>query len=81
MHRVRKVWYYHCDLEQNDERIELLGLIENEHKTLNVLINTAAFVGASDLQGWITSLEEQTIETWRRALGLISLHHFICVKD
>jgi len=63
-----KVWHYYCDLEQNDERLELLELIENEHKLLNVLINNAAFVGASDLKGWVTSFEQQTIETWRRAL-------------
>ena len=63
-----QVWHYHCDLEQNDERLELLELIENEHKLLNVLINNAAFVGASDLKGWVTSFEQQTIETWRRAL-------------
>jgi len=63
-----KVWHYYCDLEKNDERLELLELIENEHKLLNVLINNAAFVGATDLKGWATSFEEQTIETWRRAL-------------
>jgi NAD(P)-dependent dehydrogenase (short-subunit alcohol dehydrogenase family) len=63
-----KVWHYHCDLEQNDERLELLKLIENEHKLLNVLVNNAAFVGTSNLDGWVTSFEEQTIETWRRAL-------------
>ncbi len=63
-----QVWHYHCDLEQNDQRLELLGLIQSEHKLLNVLINNAAFVGATDLKGWVTSFEEQTVETWRRAL-------------
>ena len=63
-----QVWHYHCDLEQNDKRMELIGLIKNEHALLNILINNAAFVGASDLKGWVTSFEDQTIETWRRAL-------------
>jgi len=63
-----QVWYYYCDLEQNDQRLELLGLIQNEHTLLNILINNAAFVGATDLKGWVTSFEEQTVETWRRAL-------------
>jgi NAD(P)-dependent dehydrogenase (short-subunit alcohol dehydrogenase family) len=63
-----KVWSYHCDLEQNDQRLELIDFLKDEHDTLNILINNAAFVGTSDLQGWGTSFEDQTIETWRRAL-------------
>ena len=63
-----RVWHYHCDLEQNEQRLELLELIQNQHKLLNVLINNAAFVGATDLKGWVTSFDEQTVETWRRAL-------------
>jgi NAD(P)-dependent dehydrogenase (short-subunit alcohol dehydrogenase family) len=62
-----QVWHYHCDLEQNDQRLELLGLVQNEHTLLNILINNAAFVGASNLKGWVNSFEEQTVETWRRA--------------
>ena len=63
-----KVFYYHCDLEQNDQRLELLESIQNEHALIDILINNAAFVGVSDLQGWGTSFEDQTVETWRRAL-------------
>jgi NAD(P)-dependent dehydrogenase (short-subunit alcohol dehydrogenase family) len=63
-----QIWHYHCDIEQNNQRLELLGLIQNEHMQLNILINNAAFVGASNLKGWGTSFEEQTVETWRRAL-------------
>jgi NAD(P)-dependent dehydrogenase (short-subunit alcohol dehydrogenase family) len=35
---------------------------------LDVLVNNAAFVGTSDLGGWSLPFEEQTIETWRRAI-------------
>lgn len=63
-----KVWEYQCDLENNEQRIKLLEMIKKEHKTLNILVNNAAFVGASDLKGWGTTFENQTVETWRRAL-------------
>ena len=63
-----KVWSYHCDLENNKQRIKLLETIKNEHKTLNILVNNAAFVGTSDLKGWSTKFEDQTVETWRRAI-------------
>jgi len=32
------------------------------------LVKNAAFVGTSNLQGWNTAFEAQSLETWRRAL-------------
>ena len=39
---------------------------QDEH--LDILINNAAFVGTSDLKGWVTDFENQSVETWQRAL-------------
>jgi NAD(P)-dependent dehydrogenase (short-subunit alcohol dehydrogenase family) len=66
-----------CDLEIEEQRFALFESIKADGKGLNVLINNAAFVGASDLQGWITRFEEQTVETWRRAMevNLTSAFH------
>ena len=63
-----KVWSYHCDLEQNDQRMKLIESVQNDHELLNILINNAAFVGTSELPGWGTNFENQTVDTWRRAL-------------
>ena len=63
-----QIWHYQCDLEQNEQRLELLESIQKDHDSLNVLINNAAFVGTSELKGWGTTFEKQTIETWQRAL-------------
>lgn len=63
-----KVFIYSCDLENHDERKDLIGRILNEHRSLNILINNAAFIGDSALTGWNVPFEEQSIETWRRAL-------------
>jgi NAD(P)-dependent dehydrogenase (short-subunit alcohol dehydrogenase family) len=63
-----KIWHYQCDLEQNEQRLELLESIQKDHDSLNVLINNAAFVGTSELKGWGTTFEKQTVETWQRAL-------------
>jgi len=59
---------YFCDLEQQTQRSDLIDSIKASGKGINILINNAAFVGSSDLQGWSVPFEEQTIETWRRAL-------------
>lgn len=57
-----------CDLENSDSREELIESLISNKKGLDVLINNAAFVGTSGLEGWVTSFEEQSIETWRRAV-------------
>lgn len=57
-----------CDLEQQAQRTELIARLKRGRSELNILINNAAFVGTSDLQGWSEPFERQTVETWRRAL-------------
>lgn len=63
-----KIQHRHCDLEQQNHRAELMEWLKSCGEGLNILINNAAFVGTSDLQGWGVPFEEQTVETWRRAL-------------
>ena len=57
-----------CDLESEAELSAVPAWIEKNFGRLDVLINNAAFVGSSDLKGWSTSFQEQSLETWRRAL-------------
>lgn len=63
-----KVELRFCDLEHQDERSQLMAWLKNGGEGLNILINNAAFVGASELQGWAVPFEDQTVETWRRAI-------------
>lgn len=63
-----KIQCRHCDLEQQEQRAELMEWLKSSGESLNILINNAAFVGTSGLQGWAVPFEEQTVETWRRAL-------------
>lgn len=62
------IQHRHCDLEQQSQRAELINWLKSSGEGLNILINNAAFVGTSELQGWTVPFEEQTVETWRRAL-------------
>jgi len=59
---------YFCDLESPSDRAAVISSILEEYKELNCLINNAAFVGSSDLSGWNVPFEEQTSETFSRAL-------------
>jgi NAD(P)-dependent dehydrogenase (short-subunit alcohol dehydrogenase family) len=57
----------YCDLENQDQRSALIKQVANSKGDLNILVNNAALVGASDLEGWSVPFEEQSIDTWRRA--------------
>ena len=67
-----------CDLESEEERIRVIQEIKSDGKGLNCLINNAAFGGTTALEGWVTSFEEQSLATWRRALevNLTAPFHF-----
>jgi len=57
-----------CDLENQFQRSDLIRQVANYNKNLNILINNAAFVGTSDLIGWNVPFEEQSVDSWRRAV-------------
>ena len=62
-----KIESYFCDLEKQEQRTELIMKLKNSGKGLDILVNNAAFVGDSDLEGWGVPFEDQSVETWRRA--------------
>ena len=59
---------FDCDLENTDERSGLISKLLAENLPINILINNAGFVGTTDLEGWVTDFQNQSIETWRRAV-------------
>lgn len=76
-HKLRAaVHTYPCDLENEKNRIETVRAIEEQHPQISCLINNAAFVGETNLEGWSTSFEEQSMTTWRRALEVNTLSAF-----
>ena len=62
------LWSIECDLESEEDRNKLIELVKSDGRGLNCLVNNAAFGGDSDLKGWVTPFEEQTLDTWRRAI-------------
>ena len=57
-----------CDLEDQTQRTELIEKLIGSGLGLDILINNAAFVGSSELLGWGVPFEDQSVETWRRAI-------------
>lgn len=57
-----------ADLEREEQRIGLPDQVAGRLGRADILVNNAAFVGDSTLQGWGVRFEDQRIDTWRRAL-------------
>jgi len=54
-----------------EEHIRMVpDAVVNKFGRLDILVNCAAFVGNSKLKGWITPFEEQSADTWKRALDV-----------
>ena len=59
---------FKCNLELEKERVAVYKKINRKFNDLDCLINNAAFVGNSNLDGWSVPFEKQSISSWRRAL-------------
>jgi len=57
-----------CDLELEVQRRSLIEYANLSDGGLAVLINNAAFVGTSTIEGWAVPFADQSITAWRRAL-------------
>lgn len=73
-----KCSFIECDLESEEERNRAVQEIKSGGKGLNCLINNAALCGTTELEGWVTPFEFQSLATWRRALevNLTAPFHF-----
>jgi NAD(P)-dependent dehydrogenase (short-subunit alcohol dehydrogenase family) len=56
------------DLEYEIQRNIAVEQILNSCQEINCLINNAAFGGGTNLDGWLTNFQNQSIRSWRRGL-------------
>ena len=71
--------WYKVDLEDEDARQVFVENIRSEVPNLDILVNNAAFVASNGLTGWTSSFENQTLDSWRRAMevNLTSAFHLV----
>lgn len=60
--------FMECDLSSISARNDLLSEIHQKFTRLTCLINNAAYIGSSNLDGWSVPFEKQTLEAWSAAL-------------
>lgn len=68
------------DLSDEKETASLPETVAAAMGGLDILVNNAAFVGTSNLEGWATSFEEQSADTWRKALEVNLTACFVLSK-
>ncbi|MDP2859015.1 MAG: SDR family oxidoreductase [Bacillota bacterium] len=59
---------FECDLELEASGQTLVRWTAERERGLDILVNNAAFVGTTNLEGWVIDLQHQTLDTWRRAV-------------
>lgn len=59
-----------ADLAHEEQTRLIPQHVTDKFNRLDVLINCAAFVGTSNLKGWITPFEEQSAGPWKQALDV-----------
>jgi len=68
--RQRLSSWHEIDLEGELSATALRDAVLREHGRIDILVHAAALVGSSELPGWTTPFEEQSLQTWRRGLEI-----------
>jgi len=69
-----------ADFESPDFVAKVYSIVSDQVQSLDILVNNAAFVGTTDVPGWSVEFEEQSVDTWERALSVNLTAPFALVK-
>lgn len=61
---------YATELGSEESLGELITSVRESHPVVDVVVNNAAFVGTTNLQGWNEPLERQSMRAWKAALDV-----------
>ena len=78
--RGAKAEMFDCDFEQGEVVKDLPRRVREAFGGIDIIVNCAAFVGTSGLQGWAAPFEQQSDVTWRRALEVNLTAPFVLVQ-
>ncbi|WP_249140222.1 SDR family oxidoreductase [Bradyrhizobium manausense] len=71
---------YTTDLETSADILATVEDIRTRFKRVDVVVNCAALVGTTPLSGWVVPFEQQSAETWRRALEVNLTAPFVLLQ-
>ena len=72
--------FYTVDFELQESRSAVIQKISTNYRSLDILVNNAAYVGSTNVSGWAVPFEDQSISTWNKALEVNLTTPFHLVK-
>ena len=69
-----------CDFEQPSEVEQVPRRVREKLGRIDIIVNCAALVGTSGLEGWAVPFEQQSAATWRRAMEVNLTAPFILIQ-
>lgn len=75
-----KAHMFDCDFEQSAAVQALPKRAREKFGRIDIIVNCAAFVGTSGLEGWAVPFEQQSAATWRRAVEVNLTAPFLLVQ-
>jgi NAD(P)-dependent dehydrogenase (short-subunit alcohol dehydrogenase family) len=75
-----KAEMFDCNFEQGEAVKELPQRVREAFGGIDIIVNCAAFVGTSGLEGWAVPFEQQSDTTWRRALEVNLTAPFLLIQ-
>jgi NAD(P)-dependent dehydrogenase (short-subunit alcohol dehydrogenase family) len=72
--------HYAVNLERSDEILKAVDKIRARFGRVDIVVNSAAFVGTTTLPGWVVPFQEQSADTWRRALEVNLTAPFVLLQ-
>jgi len=75
-----KAAIFDCDFEQPSEVEQVPRRVREKLGRIDIIVNCAAFVGSSGLEGWAVPFEQQSAATWRRAMEVNLTAPFILIQ-
>jgi NAD(P)-dependent dehydrogenase (short-subunit alcohol dehydrogenase family) len=71
---------FDCDLEQSEQVRDLPRRVRERFGRIDIIVNCAAFVGTSGLEGWAVPFDQQSVSTWKRALEVNLTAPFVLIQ-
>jgi NAD(P)-dependent dehydrogenase (short-subunit alcohol dehydrogenase family) len=75
-----KAEMFDCDFEQSAAVQDLPRRVRETLGRIDIVVNCAAFVGTSGLEGWAVPFQQQSAASWRRAIEVNLTAPFILIQ-
>lgn len=74
-------FFFPCDLKDENDTRKCVREVIRKYGGLDILVHCAAYVGTTEIPGWVVPFEEQTLEAWDQAMRVNLTSAFILVQE